>query len=306
MTNALSTLGRQFDKAIIPVLRANSIGKMLSPVNRELSGQGLGVLSVETFKYVARGEPVTNYDIQQDIPDAVDVQGSITRIPVQQEDAIIKRRDWDAYNLKGVKVQNDLAEDMAAAIALHQSKIIVDGWAPKGSSYEIKGMFQVAANDFSGSDSGTYGNMLKNVAGAISKLKTAKIYSAGYNLTLPSFNYAELDASVSTAGISEADQVLKVLNRAAPNGQTPGQIIESVDLSAGYGMVSPVATPENIRFMDIVETQIPVNQLWYKDGNIDSGDIMVRQVGALVPRFKHLTVSATDPCICTISGMGSS
>lgn len=305
MTNALAVLGRQFDTAIIPTLQANSIGKMLMPVNPALSGQGLGVLSVETFNYVARAEAVNDYDIQQDIGDPVDITGKITKIPVQQDDAIIKRRNWDAYTKKGVPIQNDLAQDMAVNIALKQSKIIVDGWAPNGTDYLIKGMFQVAKNTVTGADSGTFGNMLKNVAGAIAKLKEEKIYSQGYNLTLPSFNAGELDASIQY-GVSEYQLVLDLLNKGFPKGSGPGQIIESTDLTAGYGFVSPVATPENIRFFDIVETQIPVNQLWFQDGNEESGDVNVRQIGALVPRFKHLTSTATDPCVCAISGMGSS
>lgn len=303
--NALAILGRQFDTAIIPTLRANNIGKMLMPINPALSGQGLGVLSVETFNYVARAEAVTDYDIQQNIGDPVDIQGKIIKIPVQQDDAIIKRRNWDAYINKGVPIQNDLAQDMAVNIALQQTKVIVDGWAPNGTDFMIKGLFKVAKNTHSGADSGTFGNMLKNVTQSIGVLKGEKVYSLGYNFTIPSFNMAELEASIQY-GVKETTLILEALNRGLPPGQQPGQIYESPDLTAGTGFVSPVATPENMRFFDIVETQIPVNQLWYQDGNEESGDVNVRQIGALVPRFKHLTSSATDPCVCAISGMGNS
>lgn len=304
--NALATIGRQFDTAIIPTLRANSIGKTLMPVNPELSGKGLGILSVETFNYVARAEAAIDYDIQQNIGDPVDITGSILKIPVQQDDAVIKRRNWDAYVQRGVPIQNDLALDMAQNVAIQQTKLIVDGWAPNGSTYTIKGMFQVAKNTFSGADSGTFGNMLKNTAGALGVLKgTEKVYSQGYNLCLPTFNMGELDASIQY-GVSEASLILELLNRGFPKGTGPGQIIECTDLTAGYGFVAPVATAENLRFFDLVETQIPVNQLWYEGGNEESGDVNVRQIGALVPRFKHLTTSATDPCVCGISGMGSS
>lgn len=305
MVNELATLGRQFDQAIVPTLQANSIAKMLMPVNPAFNGMGLGVLSIETMNYVARASAVTEYDIQQEIGDPVDITGDLIKIPVQQDDAVIKRRNWDAYVQKGVPIQNDLAQDMAVNVAIDQNKLIVDGWAPNGSDYLIKGMFQVAKNTHSGADSGTFGNMLKNVAGALATLKTEKVYSRGYNLVLAPFNAGELDASIQY-GVSEYQLVLDLLNKGFPKGTGPGQIIESEDLTAGYGFVSPVATPENLRFFDIAEPQIPVNQVWYQDGNIDSGDIKVRQIGAMVPRFKHLTATATDPCICAISGMGSS
>lgn len=305
MTNALGLLGRQFDTAIIPVLQANSIGKMLMPVNPQLSGKGLGVLSIETFNYVARNSAVTDYDINQDMAGAVDVTGAITRIPVQQDDVVIKRRDWDAYAQRGVPIQNDLAQDMAVNIALQQNAAIIDGWKPNGSTYMIKGCYQVANNTYGGADSGTFGNVLKNVNQGIGLLKADKVYSRGYDLVLATFNMAELEASIQY-GIKETALILDSLNRGLPPGQQPGQIYEDANLTAGTGFVKPIGSQENIRFFDIIETQIPVNQVFYDQGNEASGDVRVRQIGALVPRFKHLTSTGVDDCICTITGMGSS
>jgi hypothetical protein len=147
--------------------------------------------------------------------------------------------------------------------------------------------------------------VLKNVAQGIVKLKEDKVISRGYNFGIASFNAGELDGSIQY-GISEYQLIMDLLNKGFPKGTGPGQIIECTDLTAGTGFVAPVATPENIRFFDIVETQIPVNQLWYEGGNEESGDVNVRQIGALVPRFKHLASDVTDPCVCTITGMGSS
>lgn len=305
--NALKTLGTTFDTAIVPTLRANSIGKTLMPVNPDYSNKGLGFLQIENFKYVARGDARINYDIQQDMGDGVDIESQVVKIPVQQDDAVIKRRDWDAYNLKGVSIETDLATDMAANIANKQTSLIVNGWSQNGTTYEIKGLYPVAGNTVAGSDSGTFGGILKSVAGAISKLKEDKIYSAGYNAVLSSFTCSELDGSISN-GVAESELILKILNRSAGGGQ-PGQIIESPDLVGGTGFVSPVATPENKRFFDLAETVIPKNQLWFDQGNVESGDICVRQVGAIVPRFKHLKYvggSWVDDCVCTITAMGSS
>jgi hypothetical protein len=306
MPNTLAELGKQWDDDIVPVLRANSIGKMLMPVNTELSGKGLGVLTVETMKYVARSAAAINYDIQQDIEDSVDITSSPLHIPVQQDDVKIKRRDWEAYLEKGVPIENDLALDMAANIAAQQSTLIADGWKPDGTNYAVKGMYQVANNSVTGSDFDTYGNALATVAAAISELKQDAIYSPGYNLVLSSLNYAELEASYSTAGISEYEQVLKMLNRDAAPGAMPGRVFEGTDLAAGTGMIAPIATQENRRFFDIIETQEPKHHLWFKDGNEESGDIMVRQVGAMIPRFKHLDSSGKDNCVCTITGLDAS
>lgn len=303
----LEILRKQFDESVVPVLRANSVGRELMPVNPTLSGKGLGVLSVETLQYVARASAVTNYDIQNDNYDTVDIKSFPTRIPVQQDDVLIKYRDWKAFQLKNIPLENDLSTDMTANIVVEQDNIIVDGWKPNGANYEIKGMFQVAGNTVEGGDTSTYGNLTKAVTKAISKLKLAGVYSNGYMLSIAPFNYAELDASESANGNPETDRILKVLNRAAPAGSQPGQIVEVPALADGTAMVSPIASQANLRFFDLIETQTPQNNLWYADGNTETGDIKMQQTAALVPRFKHLNkATMTDPCICTITGLGAS
>jgi len=303
----LEVLRKQFDEAVVPVLRAQSVGRKLMPVNPKLSGQGLGVLTVETLQYVARAGAATNYDIQNDNFDTIDIKSFPTRIPVQQDDVTIKYRDWKAYELKKIPLENDLSTDMTSNIIAEQDTLVVDGWKPNGSTYEIKGMYQVAGNTVSASDSGTYGNLKAATVSGISLLKADGVYSAGYNLSLASFNFAELMDSENDTGKEEAPAILKILNAAAPNESQPGQIIEAPDLTAGTGMISPIASQDNLRFFDIIETQTPENNLWYADGNVKTGDIKMQQVGALVPRFKHLDKSTMkDVCICSVTGLGDS
>ena len=134
---------------------------------------------------------------------------------------------------------------MTSKITAEQDKIVTMGWKPQGSTYLIKGMYQVAGNSVTGADSGTYGNIKSAVVSAISKLKTSGVYSRGYNLSAASFNYAELMDSENDNGKEEAPAILRILNSDAPNGQQPGQILEVPDLAAGTAMVSPVASQEN-------------------------------------------------------------
>lgn len=306
MVNALANLKNQWDKDIVPTLYAQDISKQLMPVNPALSNKGLGVLSIDTLKYVARGSAATNFDIQQDIEDAVDISSAALKIPVQQDDVKIKRRDWEAYVLNGIPISSDLAQDMAANIAVQRTALVVNGWKPDGTNYDILGMYQVANNTVAGADFDTFGNAYKTVAACLKELKADKIYSPGYNLVLAGLNYAELMGSISSTGVSEAKMVLDLLNSDAPPGTQPGRIFEGTDLAAGTGMVAPIAAQANLRYFDLIETQEPINHLWFEDGNEVSGDIKARQVGAMVPRFKHLNSQGKDPCICTITSLDSS
>ena len=300
MANALKDLGKQWDKDIVAVLGEQTIGRKLIPKNEGLSGKGLGMTSVETRSYTARSGAIINYDIQEDLEDAVDITAKTLLIPVQQDDARIKRRDWEAYKLAGVSIANDIAIDMAANIAEKEDAMIVNGWKPDGTNYAVKGMYQVAANTYGGASFGTVGSALAAVANAIALLRADKIYSVGWNLVLNPVQYGELEASYSTTLGLEYDAVLKMLNRNAPGA--PGRIYESSNITAGTGMVAPVATAANKRFFDLVIAQEPKHDLWYETSP-DTGPIHVRLLGAVVPRFKHLDSSSEDVCICTLTSI---
>jgi len=302
----LTRLKNEFDPTITPVLTAQSVGRMLMPINEKLSNQGLGVLTIDVLRYVARSGAITNYDIQKNIEDTIDLAQDQIRIPVQQDAVRIKHRDWLAYQKKKITIEADISTDMTKNIAKEQDKVIVDGWKPQGTNYLIKGMYQVAGNSVTGADSGTYGNVKTAVVSSISKLKLSGVYSRGYNLSMASFNYGELMDSENSTGKEESPAILKILNAAAPNGTMPGQIVEVPDLAAGTAMVSPVAAQENLMYFDIIETQVPENDVYFET-NSSKSDIMMEQVGALVPRFKHLDTSTmTDPCVCKIISLGTS
>lgn len=300
MANALKDLGKAWDKDIVAVLAEQTIGRKLIPKNEALSGKGLGMTSVETRAYTARSGAIINYDIQEDIEDAIDITSKTLKIPVQQDDARIKRRDWEAYKLAGVPIDNDIAIDMAANVAAKEDALIIDGWKPDDTNYALKGMYKVANNTFGGANFGTAGNALAATANAISLLRADKIYSIGWNLLLNPVQYGELEASYSTTLGLEYDAVLKMLNRNAPGN--PGRIYESSNLTAGTGMVAPVATAANKRFFDLVIAQEPKHDIWYETSE-ETGPIRARLVGALVPRFKHLNGSDLDNCICTLTGI---
>lgn len=302
MVNALTNLGKAWDKDIVPVLHAQTLARKLIP-RSVLSGKGLGMTSVETRAYTATAGAVINYEIIQDNEEKVDITAKNLKIPVQQDDRTISRRAWESYILHGTPLDNDMALDMVANIAAQEDALVINGWKPDGTNYELKGMFQVANNTVAGSDFGTYGNAITAVATALADLRTDKIYSTGYNLILTPAQYAELEASESTTGKAEYDRVLAMLNRNAPGN--PGVIYESTslsDASANSGIVSPAATPANRRFFDLVIAVEPFHDLWIS-GSQKTGDIHVRQLGALVPRFKHLNSSNKDNCICTLTGI---
>lgn len=300
MTNALAEIAKTWDSEIVQVLQAQTIGRKLIPLNAKLSHKGLGMTEIGTNAFTARAAALIDYEIVEDNlgTETVDVTAKSLKVPVQQDDNILPRRAYEAYKQKGIAIDSGIAADMAAKIAALEDTMIIQGWTADGTNYEINGMYQVANNSVAGSSFGTYGGAVTSIAAAFGALSTDKIYSMGWNLTLHPTQYYELMGSYSTSGLWEYNQVIEMLNTNAPG--KPGTVFVSTDMTDGTGMVSPVATPANMRFFDLIEAYAPTFDTWI-EGSQKTGPIHVRLLGALVPRFKHLDGSNLDDCICKLT-----
>ena len=295
MANTIAEIGRQWDKDILPVLMANSVGRMLIPKNMKLSGKGIGNTSVQSYGYKGTAAAITDYNLRGDIADTFDVGESSIKIPIQQDMITIPRRSFEAMAQAGYAVDSDMALDMAKKVTIELDSTIIQGWKPDGTNYEIKGFYQIAGNSHAGYDLGTYGNLIKTIALGIQYLKEDKIYSPAYNFVMSPTQYYQAVVSESTAGLEEYAKALKLLNLGA-GGAQPGQILMSEDLAAGTGFMAPIATEANRQYFDLIEAQQPKFTSYFKDGNTETGDINLQLIGAAVPRFKHIS-SGVDPCV---------
>lgn len=298
MVSALETIGKYLDTTILPVLKAQSVLRKLIPLNTALSGNGIGMMAIETFNYVATGGASTDYMIHESQADSMDITSDILKIPVQQQEITIDARTWATMVANGTNIEADSAMEMAANISIEQDFNGIMGWTPDGTNVEIDGLYSVAGNTYGGATFATYGNALAAVANAKKLLKADNIFSTAYNLTLHGDQFAELEQSESTTGVEEWSKVLRILNNSAENAG--GQILESNDLTAGTAMVTPIASQENIRYFDLIEAQAPMNRLFII-GDDQTSPTHIRQVAALSQRFKHLDGSGNDPCVCTVT-----
>ncbi len=295
MTNSLVDIGRTWDKKIIPVLRQASVGRKLIPRNTELSGKGIGQTSVKSYGYGATAAAITEYALVSDFGDTINIEEATIGIPLQQDKITINRRTYDSMIFNGMTPQADQAIDMAQKLSVELDQLIIDGWKPDGTNYEIKGLYQIAGNSTAGSDFGTYGGAITSVGTLLGMLQDDGIFSDGYNLTLATTQYQQLLGSISTAGIMEMDQVIKMLNAGIPDGQPkPGRVYQSSVLTAGTGLITPVATEANMIYFDLIEAQQPRNYLSYENGDTELGNIILKQIGAAVPRFRRVSSGVTN------------
>lgn len=295
MVSALEAIGKYLDREIVPVLKSQSIIRKLIPLNKQLSGKGIGLTAVETFNYAATGGASTDYMIQEHQSDTMDITSDTLKIPVQQQEITIDARTWKMLVANGTKIETDSAAEMAANISVEQDTNGIQSWKPDGTNVEIDGLYSVAGNTYAGASFGTYGNAILAATNAKKELKADNIRSNAYNMTLHGDQYAELEGSLSTTGVEEMPQVKRILGAG-------GEVFESNDLTAGTGMVTPIASQENKRFFDLVEAQAPINRV-FVIGDPETSPVHIRQVAAMTQRFKHLDSSDNDACVCTVTGI---
>ncbi len=300
MVNALNTIGKHLDRSIVPVLQGESIIRKLIPLNTELSGKGLGMTSVGTFNYAATGGASTDYMINENQEDTMDVTEDVLKIPVQQQEITVNARTWASMIANGTNIEADIAIEMASNISSEQDTNGIAGWKPDGTNIEIDGLYSVAGNTYAGATFATYGNAILAATNGKKMLKADNVISTAYNMTLHGDQFAELDGSLSTSGVEEYKQVLRVLNNGNLAGE--GQILESNDLTAGTAMITPIASQVNRRYFDIIEAYKPTNRVFII-GDEETSPTHIRQVAALTQRFKHLDSSDNDPCVCTVTGI---
>jgi hypothetical protein len=294
MSNELYLLQRQFDKSIVPVLRETPSGMSLLPLNTDY--RGLGKSSVRVAGYKTRSGAKIGFEIMKTAGDGVDLDGFDTKIAVIQDDATIKRTDWEAYVENGIPISNDIALDMMGNVQAVIDDLIYQGYVGDGTVYDIKGLYQVAGTATTGAVTSTFGNLLISVNTAIANLETAGIYSPGWVCALNPANYAE-SASQINSGVVEMSEVLKALG-------SGGRVVKNSRVTANYGLVFPAPLDVNRKFFDIVETVPPMHDVYFKD-NSKTSDIGVRLITRIGLRFKHQSSSGTgtDIAVSKISGL---
>lgn len=214
---------------------------------------GLGIDNVDTYKYLGMGEAA----IMPGLPNE-----SITRDSVEPAVANIKiwtnaigfkipKAVYESFKMNGYMLDSIAAVDAAEVVAEREEKTVINGWTQDGTNYDISGMYQSATTtETTSADFGTYGNALKKVALGKAELRDVGVKADAFNLTLNKTQYAELDASKSTTGLQEWEQVLAKLN---PNGGTAGKIYESDNVTVDTGLLTPV-DPIG-RYFEVIQPQ---------------------------------------------------
>lgn len=290
-----SELGKIVTNEIIPPIRETAIARQLMYVNTSISSS-VSDDSVQAYKFSDLSDAL----IMRSLPDE-----SIFRDGIRSETHTvlinsivegfdIKKQEYDNFATNGIMINTSLAQIAAEKVAEKENEMILVGWTPDGTDYQVEGMQNLTncSTATTSYDFGTFGNAVKKVTEAKNTLLTAGVQAQAYNLTLNPTQFSELEASESTTGTEEMEQVLKRLN---PNGGEAGRIRQSTDISENYGLLTPV---DNVgKYFELIQTYAPTAEI-----NPDP------KMGTISPLYGHVLERVGlnfkyPAAVCKLSGI---
>lgn len=238
MATAQETIARMMDDQMVSPMRRRLVGRKLFAKVRTFPE---GTFNVDRVNIAEMGDATINYQMPDESSDVDNIDPSITN----EKLAVISKRYKIPYAMvqsylsKGIAIDNAAMLSAAYVCAAKENDLLIQGWKPNGSTYEINGLYNAAGNDYSTTkDFGTFGNATDAVAGAMALLLADGVEGVNFNLVLNPVQATELDASRSANGVPEKPDVLRQLNPVADS--PPGSILYSSAMTAGKGMMVPV------------------------------------------------------------------
>lgn len=260
MANAYDTAARYMDKEVVNPLRQMLVGRKLFA---KVTNLPVGKFNVDYLTMSEMGDAMVSMARPDPSMERDNVNMSLSNVPLHwiAKGYKIERQTYDAFQSEGIPMDTSSMLSAAYVCAKKEDSVLVQGWAPDGTNYEAKGLYQSAGNDYSSSkDFGTYGYATDAIAGALALLWADNVYGVNFNLVLHPTQFAELIASESD-GDYEMAHIRTLLNLVP--GAPMGDIMVSTDLVAGTGLLSPVDNTG--RLMDLV-----IGQDYENDIGVDS------------------------------------
>jgi uncharacterized linocin/CFP29 family protein len=233
MTDSIyKQMGRKVAAYLEEPLRETMIARQVMMFDTRQTG--LGISNIQSPYYADMKAAEIQYELPTGAIARDQIQNSMaeTRIVTIRDGFQVDREQFEAFRDKGIDIDAANALSATQKVIQKENALLLKGWMRDGSGYTINGLAEAAGTDAIGSyDFATYGNPLKKVAEGKAALASAGVYETRFNLLLHPTQYAQLDASVSTGGIREMDQVKSMIGG--------GLVLQNTDISENYGLLLP-------------------------------------------------------------------
>ena len=225
----------QVRDSVIDTIRRQSISRGILPA-KMLPG-GIGTMQYSFDSATEVSEAMLSYAFTDNSEDVTGRSREHIPIPILHKEFRIGRRDLAACQLGGYDIDTRTANSAAYRVGNLENEVVLDGFAPDDSNYQIEGIYRSANNSYETSaDFGTAGNATTAVSEALKLLAADEIVS-DFDLYINPEQYIELASSIfgtSNEGAREMPLVEELLG---------GSVIKSIWIDAGTGMLIPTNCP---------------------------------------------------------------
>lgn len=234
----LQRASRMLDAELVEPLRRRLIGRKLLAEDKSKRGTGKYAVDIDTITEMSKAHITYSLDEIGVSSDMIQVTTARKQVPIPHKSFTIPRQEYLAFKEEGKALDAAGATSAAYVVGKEEDAMIINGWAPDGSNYEIEGLFEAADTSATGVTWATAGNCIKSVQTGISALEDLGV-SGPYHLLLHKDQAAELRGNVLSGSGREIKQVLEMMNLDDPNVHE-GRVWQSADMTAAYALLIPV------------------------------------------------------------------
>ena len=282
---SLQRASRMLDEAMVEPLRRKLLGRKLVAENKSKRATGKYAIDIDTITEMSPAH--ITYDLA-DIgvaSDIIEVTTARKQIPIPYKSFTVPRQSYDAFKTEGKSLDTAAAVSAAYVVGQIEDAMIINGWAPDGTNYEVKGFYQAAGTSATGATWATAGNCIKSVQAGIAALEDLGV-SGPYHLLLHKDKAKQLRGNVITGSGREIKQVLEMMNNDDQNLHE-GKVWQCHDMTADNAILIPV-DPARVYF-ELVNPVLVHTELGTDSKQPKSGAIYGHVWEVMVPIIKQTT-----------------
>ena len=282
---SLQRASRMLDEAMVEPLRRKLIGRKLVAENKSKRATGKYAIDIDTITEISPAHITYSLDEIGASSDLIEVTTARKQIPIPHKSFKVPRQSYLAFKTEGKALDSAAAVSAAYVVGQIEDAMIINGWAPDGTNYEIEGFYQAAGTSATGATFATAGNCIKSVETGISALEDLGV-SGPYHLLLHKDQAKELRGNVITGVGREIKQVTEMMNNDDPN-MHEGKIWQCHDMTAANAILIPV-DPARVYF-ELVNPVLVHTELGVDSKKPESSAIYGHVWEVMVPVIKQTT-----------------
>jgi uncharacterized linocin/CFP29 family protein len=211
---------------VVFAARRELVGRRLMPIRKiDASTQTFGY---DVLTEVADAATDISWSGMRETLDDIGKARTSVAVPTVHKEFVINKLDLAGSRLTGIPLNTTTAESAGYKVGLEEDGLLINGYTHDGTTYDINGLYQAAAND---ENTALHWSTDTNIDDSISKTITllmADNIFPPYNLVLNPQEFNNARDFIGNTAVSWLTWIKE---------QIGGEIFVSPTMAAGYGMM---------------------------------------------------------------------